>query len=460
RGGHSPPLFISLPDINGQAQVSRAGISFLQRHNQQTSINKESIMRWLFRFTLLLVLFVIVSLTTISSPVTAQLSENITSLAWSPDGNKVAGGDINSDVYIWDAADFTLLTYFHAQTLPVYSITWNPESTQIAVTDATAGTITVWDVRDGKPLIQLSTTPLTPGISARGYVAWSKQGVLANVSFVDEGLDHVHLWDMTGDQFIERTLKAQAVPFSLTWNPDGTRLAISDQFSVYVFNDLSKDILPASIGAFSLGIAWKPDGSQLASIYPVQPDASVDILSIPDGKVVKSFKNNEDSAAGIAWSPDGRKLAIHRSSGMVEIRDVDSGQIQASFQLDMLSGQRIIIWSPFGGRIVVGSTVKAIENQTTPLLPEHVQSSGENQLRVIVPIASLDWLTKIASYCLQAVDNPSPKIQDFLSPETMLAFTLDQLPDFIDQIKELPSDAIPSACAADLVAVAEALITS
>ncbi|HEX2622148.1 MAG TPA: hypothetical protein VHL11_18450, partial [Phototrophicaceae bacterium] len=87
-----------------------------------------------------------------------------------------------------------------------------------------------------------------------------------------------------------------------------------------------------------------------------------------------------------------------------------------------------------------------------------VRSAGDNQLRVIVPLASLDWLGQVASYCIAAVDQPSDEVLALLSPEAMIKLTLDQLLDFIEQVKALPVDAIPPACAADLIAVAEALM--
>jgi hypothetical protein len=47
---------------------------------------------------------------------------------------------------------------------------------------------------------------------------------------------------------------------------------------------------------------------------------------------------------------------------------------------------------------------------------------------------------------------------EFLSSEAVEALTVEMLPNFITEIEALPEGAIPAGCAADLIAVAEAII--
>ncbi|HEX2618972.1 MAG TPA: WD40 repeat domain-containing protein [Phototrophicaceae bacterium] len=410
---------------------------------------KRLFLNWL-RYGLCLGLAVLVSIRSI--PASAQLVDSLTAIEWSPDGSKIAGGDINGDVYIWAASYFTELNHFHAQSTGIYSIAWNPTSTEIAVFESQSGQIGIWDINRMEQVTQLQTPPSLG--YAVGFLDWSSHDVLAAIRYVSEGDDNIHLWDAHDNRLVDQSLELRAFAYDLNWNPDGSELAIADRGSIYLLDDFSQDALIRPLSPYSFSTKWNPASNQIAAI---RSEGFVEIISMLDGQVVYSIEWDNNRVASVAWSPDGKTLAMLEEIGQVRLFDLMSEQIVASFQLDIPGVPRVMEWSPFGGRLVVGNPLNGGSEQKIPSLPDRVESVGDNQLRVIVPLASLDWLGQVASYCVAAVDQPSDEVLALLSPEAMSNLTLDQLPDFIEGVKALPGDTIPPACAADVIAVAEAL---
>lgn len=82
----------------------------------------------------------------------------ITALAWSPDGDSIASGDVNGAMRVWDpATGATLLTCQTAAARSVASLSWAPDSPSILV--GYANMLVIWDTRSGQPTFM--TTRLT-----------------------------------------------------------------------------------------------------------------------------------------------------------------------------------------------------------------------------------------------------------------------------------------------------------
>lgn len=79
----------------------------------------------------------------------------ITALSWSPDGLYVASGSADKTVHVWRAADGALRYVLVGYDMPVTSITWATDRTNvIASSGMSDGTVQVWDaLRDHRDLI-------------------------------------------------------------------------------------------------------------------------------------------------------------------------------------------------------------------------------------------------------------------------------------------------------------------
>jgi len=133
-----------------------------------------------------------------------------------------------------------------------------------------------------------------------------------------------------------------------------------------------------------------------------------------------------------------RTVIPNQPSSQIVIWDSESGRIIQDWSIE----QKIqnITFSPYGGRLAYGQIV----SQNQP-----------NALEIIVPAPSIDKLNAIAALCVRDSVQRTESVSALTrTPLTML----DGLPDFVAQIENLPADAIPAACKADLLAVSEALM--
>jgi hypothetical protein len=104
--------------------------------------------------------------------------------------------------------------------------------------------------------------------------------------------------------------------------------------------------------------------------------------------------------------------------------------------------------SPYGGRLAIANNGSTL----APELPTNVdgttlatQTLLDGAVQIVVPAPSLERLQAIADAC-----NAPSTVEQALA-------TSDQLTDFVAEVEALPENTIPLACAADLIAVAEAL---
>jgi hypothetical protein len=276
-------------------------------------------------------------------------------LAWSPDGSKIAIGapDFNNTsvgvVYIINATTGSLINTINSINGLYsgfgFSLTWSPDSSKIAV--GAFGTI--------------------PGNGAVHIINPSNGNLLLTIQNPSPA---------TSNYF----------GTSVSWSPDGTKIAASASFStvsanpyVFIVNASTGSLIntiasiPGNDTGFGFGLAWSPDGSKLAIgtpqylsgigiVYIVNPDNGNFITSI------NSFTNSQDSFGyAVTWSADGTKLAIgspgySNSVGIVHIANPTTGVLLSTINSNFGIGSGFGIglsWSPCtktGSQLAIGVT--------------------------------------------------------------------------------------------------------
>ena len=140
-------------------------------------------------------------------------------LAWSPDGRYLAGGGADGTVYIWDAADRTLLHRLAGHHSTITSVSWRPDGAQLAsASSGQAGAeIFVWDMQRGE------RRHAVVGDSTMIYAsAWGSDMSIV----VGGGLDGtMRWWNLDSSACVRERAAHQGTVQSLRRSPDGTKLA-------------------------------------------------------------------------------------------------------------------------------------------------------------------------------------------------------------------------------------------
>jgi WD40 repeat protein/serine/threonine protein kinase/energy-coupling factor transporter ATP-binding protein EcfA2 len=247
-------------------------------------------------------------------------------MAFSPDGQTLAIGEVNGALMLWDVANGQhLRTYFsHSDWISDIEFSGDGRFMATASFDRQA---VVWEVSDRTARWKVlhdnavSTIAVGPG---------GEQLATADI----EG--NVRIWDIgpavnrdTGSP-IEGDLTETTLQFRLPvvtemkFSPDGRTLAVLvPGQSIYVWDVFSGKQLLQIPGAntFSSGIAFSPDGAYLAG------------ASAATGTTVWDARTGEErlalhdtaSHAEIAFSADGRTLALAANDGTVVFWDLETG---------------------------------------------------------------------------------------------------------------------------------------
>jgi len=69
----------------------------------------------------------------------------VVAMAWSPDGQYIASGGVDTTVQVWKAIDGTLVLKYSGHTAEVEGVTWSPDSKRVA-SASDDQTVQLWQV--------------------------------------------------------------------------------------------------------------------------------------------------------------------------------------------------------------------------------------------------------------------------------------------------------------------------
>jgi WD40 repeat protein len=271
-------------------------------------------------------------------------SNIVTSVAWSPDGTRLASASYDWTARIWDTSSGKTV-YILTDTAFVASVAWSPDGTRLATTNK-GGTVRIWDTSGGQPL------PFYTGhANAATSVAWSPDSTrLASASF--DGT--VRIWDASSGQAVLTCTGHADIVTSVAWSPDGTRLAsASFDMTVRIWDTNSGQSIFTCIGHtnFVTGVAWSPDGTRLAS---ASFDRTVRIWDTNSGQSILTYTGHTNFVTSVAWYPGSTRPASASYDETVRIWDAAGGKtwLTCSGHTDAVTS---IAWSPDGTRLASAS---------------------------------------------------------------------------------------------------------
>jgi WD40 repeat protein len=221
-------------------------------------------------------------------------ADQVESIAFSPDGTLLAVAAQTHEALVLDVTTGKIVNRLRGHGDPVNAVAFSPLGTEIA-TASVDGTARTWHLADG-------TSVVSP-FKARAVrsVAYSADGVRLAIG-ADDGT--AAIWDpphrLTA---IRYNSGVSAVAFS----PDGTLLATGQYFGlaslVDAWSGAERATFPSSGGVVDL--AFSPDGSLLVGAFIA---GGACVWDVTTQQIL--HKAPGDGTYGVAFTPDGTELAI------------------------------------------------------------------------------------------------------------------------------------------------------
>jgi WD40 repeat protein len=244
-------------------------------------------------------------------------SGGLLSVTWSPDSRRVAAGGWSKFIYVWcvDQQSLTqcspgkLLTSIEAHDPYVLDVAWSPDGTRIASVNQQDQAVKIWDA---------NTYQLINGFYQGDpfKVEWSPDSqTLAVVDY----LGGLVLIDASLEESTQHLIGPDNIPvYSVAWSPDGQKLAIGtgsplatvDSSGVYIW-DVNQDIEIANLQGHEqvvYTVSWNPNGDRIASY---DEDRSVRVWDVATEQLIEVIPLDEDtsmSGNSFAWSVSGETV--------------------------------------------------------------------------------------------------------------------------------------------------------
>jgi WD40 repeat protein/transcriptional regulator with XRE-family HTH domain len=249
------------------------------------------------------------------------------SVDFSPDGQTIAVGDSNGNIYLWNISTTQLLGTFEGHKGWVWSVAFSPDGRMLA-SGSTDSSVRVWDVESGRCL-----QVLTDHAGCVWSVSFSADGQQLASGSDDKT---VRLWNLQGQCL--RVLKGhtQSV-YSVHFATDQQTLASSSNDATVRIWDVSNGHCLSVLQGHTSGVQcvrYSPDAQLLASGCR---DGSIRLWSNylshdqhpkphPINSSAKLLHGHTDFVWDIAFSPDGRLLVSGGRDGTLRLWNVQDGQ--------------------------------------------------------------------------------------------------------------------------------------
>jgi WD40 repeat protein/DNA-binding SARP family transcriptional activator len=307
----------------------------------------------------------------------------VTSVAWSPDGTRIASSSTDNSVHVWDAStgeELLVIDLPEGITGNIFdwalSVKWSPDGGNLLTVSGDRfllGSqdydITLWDARSGEQVVAIelpnqAEPEAGEGVSTNFYhyataaaAAFApKGGRLATIG----GDNTAIVWD-TSLQTQELVLTGHENDVNgVAWSPDEAHLATASEDGTARIWDAQTGeellVLRGHEGAVNV-VVWSPDGAQLAT---AGDDGTVRFWDAETSEVVRTMEPNAGIVWSLAWSPDGSQLATGTDDACIRIWEIVSGEVVAE-----LNGHGNFVahlaWSPVDDRLAsagAGGTVR------------------------------------------------------------------------------------------------------
>jgi WD40 repeat protein/serine/threonine protein kinase/Flp pilus assembly protein TadD len=284
----------------------------------------------------------------------------IWSLAFSPDGNRLAVSGTDPQVEVRDVKTGEVLWTKQEPQLPqAMSVAFSPDGRSLAVgyglySKDDTFRVTLYEVATGQG------TGTFPG--PRGGVndlAYHPDGRHLAVA----GSEVVEVWDVVARAKVHELRGHSKWVYGVAFSPDGKWLATGGWDRTIKLRDANTGEERLTIfghEGFVLDLAFSPDNRCLAS---TSEDRSVRLWEVPTGRPIGVFHGHTDFVQAVAFAPDGRELA---SGGLEGTMNVWGRRTSLPVVFDGHTGWVGRLWYRRDGRRVVTAPIGyQVKGETT-----------------------------------------------------------------------------------------------
>lgn len=266
-------------------------------------------------------------------------------MIFSPDNTILALGNDDGNISLWNATNGGLLQNLTVDSNQITSLAFSPDGNILASGSSNeTAQVHIWSVKDGK---LLKTLTLDHSISSMDF---SPDGSILGIGYDYEST--VSLLRIS-DGSIFSTFE---IPQNGTWvaslafSPDGEVIAVGSQKNTISLFKINDGAYIGSIGETDesylrtqvTNLAFSPDGLTLA--YGLNDN--INLWRISDGKKLTTLPGHGDTIINIAYSQDGQRIFSGSDDGTVYIWRVTDGTLLSMFMID--NGISIIAFSQNG----------------------------------------------------------------------------------------------------------------